>query len=96
MKNIKWYERLKELRIDNDYTQAELAKKLNISTKTLQRYENGTGEPPVSTLLELSLIFRKSIDYITCNPIYDDLISDEMRNELKENVIAALEYKKKN
>ncbi len=90
-----WYDRIKSLRIDNDLTQAELAKELNISIKTLQRYENGTGEPPITTLLQLSKIFNKSIDFISCNPINNSILINEEIDELREAVNELLNSKKK-
>lgn len=40
-----WYKRIRDLRIDNDLTKTELANKLDISERTLARYETGESEP---------------------------------------------------
>lgn len=61
---MNWSKRIKDLREDNDLTQQELAEKLNIDKKTLARYEKGKNEPTISTLIQLSLLFNVSIDYI--------------------------------
>lgn len=50
-----------------NYSQKELATKLNISERTLQRYEAGVSEPTLSVLLELSKIYEISIDAIVGN-----------------------------
>lgn len=59
-----WNKRIKDLREDNDLTRAQLAKKLDISERTLSRYENGEYEPTIGILIKLSLMFNVSIDYI--------------------------------
>lgn len=61
-----WYKRIRDLRIDNDLTKTELANKLDISERTLARYETGESEPTISVLIKMSHIFDVSIDYICC------------------------------
>lgn len=55
---------IKELRIQKGYTQAELASKLNISDRTVSKYECGRGIPDIDILLRLSEIFDISINEI--------------------------------
>lgn len=43
-----WNKRIKDLREDNDLTKQELADKLDISERTLTRYETGESEPKIS------------------------------------------------
>ena len=59
-----WNKRIKDLREDNDLTKQELADKLDISERTLTRYETGESEPTISVLIKMSLIFNVSLDYI--------------------------------
>lgn len=59
-----WCKRIKDLRVDADLTIAELAEKLDISARTISRYEKGISEPTVSVLIKLCLIYNVSIDYI--------------------------------
>lgn len=61
-----WYKRIRDLRIVNDLTKTELANKLDISERTLARYETGESEPTISVLIKMSHIFDVSIDYICC------------------------------
>ena len=42
---MRWNKRIRDLREDHDMTQDELADKLNISKRTLLRYESGISEP---------------------------------------------------
>lgn len=54
------------------YSQKELASKLNISERTIQRYENGVSEPTLSILLELSKLYEISIDAIIGNEYFSN------------------------
>ena len=56
--------RIRDLREDHDMKKYELAEKLDISERTLTRYEAGECEPTVSVLIKLALLFDVSIDYI--------------------------------
>lgn len=53
---------IKSLRIDNDYSQQEIATILGISRSRYSNYENGIHEPPLNILIELSNIYNCSID----------------------------------
>jgi len=56
--------RLKKLRSQTDWTQQDIADKLDVSKSTYGYYENGDRNLNASVLLELSKIFKVSIDYI--------------------------------
>ena len=58
------YQRIRDLREDQDLTQEELAKKLNMWLNTYRNYEVGNREPPFSFIIELSKFYNVSIDYI--------------------------------
>ncbi|MFR7881718.1 MAG: helix-turn-helix domain-containing protein [Christensenellales bacterium] len=51
---MSWNKRIKDLRIDHDMGKKELADKLDISERTLTRYESGISEPTISVLIKLS------------------------------------------
>lgn len=59
-----YYERIKALREDNDITQTELSKYLNIAQNTYSQYENGKRDIPINTLVELCKFFHVSSDYV--------------------------------
>ena len=61
---MKFSERLKELRIENNLSQTELAKKTDISQSAIAKWELGKTEPSASALLTLSLFFDVSVDYL--------------------------------
>ena len=58
------FQRLEDLRIDNDYTQAYIAKFLGCQRKVYRRYEKGTRQIPVDMLIQLSKLYNVSIDYL--------------------------------
>lgn len=55
---------LKSLRKSKGLTQVELADMLNVSNKTVSKWENALGIPEMSTLLLLSEIYEVSVDDI--------------------------------
>lgn len=61
-------ERIRALRKQAGWKQAELAKRLGLSTSAIGMYENNRREPPHSVLLQLSDIFGVTTDYLLCKP----------------------------
>lgn len=55
---------LKSLRIEKNYTQSDLAKKLHLTPKAISFYENNQREPDIDTLYKIAEIFDVSIDYL--------------------------------
>lgn len=58
------YKRLRSLREDNDLSQAELAKYLNVSQRTYSYYETGDRNIPVEILAKLAKLYNTSIEYL--------------------------------
>ena len=58
------FQRLENLRIDNDCTQAEIANFLGCQREVYRRYEKGTRQIPVDMLIQLSKFYNVSIDYL--------------------------------
>ena len=58
------YKRLRDLREDNDLTQKELAKLINMSQTGYNQYEIGKNDIPTKILIELAKIYKTSIDYL--------------------------------
>lgn len=59
--------KLKELRQKNKRTQQELSDFLKISQSNYSKYEIGSIEPDIKTLLNLSKYYNVSIDYLLGN-----------------------------
>lgn len=60
-------DKLRELRKQNDFTQSEIAKKLNISQQTYSNYESESTQAPHEILKQLAQIFNVSVDYLLEN-----------------------------
>ena len=58
------YERIRNLRIENNLTQKELAKILNLKQNTYSQYEIGILNYPIEVLIKLSIFYNTSIDYL--------------------------------
>lgn len=56
--------KLRDLREDNDMSQAEIAKLLKCSQQTYSRYESHTTEIPLESLLILAEYYNTSTDYL--------------------------------
>jgi transcriptional regulator with XRE-family HTH domain len=57
-------ERIKNLRKEKKWQQAELAEKISADARQISRYEKGKINPSVETLVRISQVFDVSIDYL--------------------------------
>ena len=58
------YKRIRELREDNDLTQSQVAKHLNMSQTGYSKYETGENDIPTKILIELARFYNTTTDYI--------------------------------
>lgn len=58
------YENVRSLRIDNEYTQKQIASYLGISQNTYSQYEIGVINYPVDILIKLADFYGVSVDYL--------------------------------
>ncbi len=56
--------KLREERKNYGYTQSQMAQLLKIKQPSYIRYENGTSEPSLETLVAIADIFDVSVDYL--------------------------------
>ncbi len=61
---LEYYEKIKNLRIDSDKTQQEIADYLKTGQSYYAKYENGHRPLPIDRLRELCLYYHVSADYI--------------------------------
>ena len=70
---------LKNLRMQNNLSQQQLAKTLGIKQNTLSNYENGITQPDLNLIIKISDFFGCSIDYLlghqTKNLIYSETLT---------------------
>ena len=57
-------DRLKEMRTTRKVTQPQVAEVLNMSVRTVQKYESGEIEPTEGVLITLADYFNVSLDYL--------------------------------
>ncbi len=59
-----YYQRIKDLREDNDKSQSEIAKLLGISQQHYSLYEKGERELPMHHFITLAKYYNVSLDYL--------------------------------
>ena len=59
-----YFKRIEDLRIDNDYTQQQIAEYLGCQREVYRRYEKGTRQIPVDYLILLAQLYNVSVDYL--------------------------------
>lgn len=73
--------RLKELRVEANYTQERLAEMLRTTQQTIARWESGKAKPSIAALRDLAVIYGTSVD---------DLLGDNPLSSSKAVVSNAL------
>ena len=58
------YENIRKLRMDNGYTQKQIAEHLGISQNTYSQYEIGVLNYPVDAVVKLADLYHVSTDYL--------------------------------
>ncbi|MBR3993929.1 MAG: helix-turn-helix transcriptional regulator [Clostridia bacterium] len=58
------YRRVRDLREDNDKTQKEIAKYLNMQLTVYQRYERGERELPLWAAIKLADFYNVTLDFL--------------------------------
>ena len=79
---------LQLLRKETGFTQEELAEKLNVSRRTVSRWETGTNMPDLDILMELSDLYEVDLRDI----LSGERKSERMNEELKETVLQVADY----
>lgn len=78
-------DRIKDLRIQSDLTQQEVADKLNVTKQTVSQYERGLRRPDMESLEAISDVFNVSVDYILGKSDVTIQIVDEKDLEILRN-----------
>lgn len=81
---------LKTLRKEKNITQEVLAETLNVSGRTVSRWETGSNMPDISLLVELSEFYQVSISEI----IDGERKSEKMNQDVKDTAVKMAEYSK--
>lgn len=84
---------LKELRVKNNISQKELARKLNISLSTYSKYEQGLNNPTSENLFKISNFFNLSVGSFLKENIEHEKERINFDNYLKKNFSNTFEFK---
>ena len=84
---MSFHAKLKELRLRNSLSQEQLARKLNIVTRTYIYYEQGKKYPPVKILTRIAELFEVSISFLMDEQ--NELSTDAQVQELKYGTLRA-------
>ena len=79
---------LKELRKEKELTQEQLAERLNVSNRSVSRWETGNTLPDISMLVEIAEFYEVDIREI----IDGERKSENMNDEVKETILAVADY----
>ena len=79
---------LKTLRKDKKLTQEELADKMNVSRRTVSRWETGSNLPDLSILVELADLYDVDMREIFNGERKDETVD----KDLKETMLMAADY----
>lgn len=82
---MKLNEKIKQLRIDNNITQRELAQKLGVSIPTLQKYEYGTLKIKSEILIKMCGIFQIELNELTKFLEKEDFKNFEREKKIYQN-----------
>lgn len=61
---MEFSQRIKEIRLSKNLSQAAVARGANIDVRLYQYYEAGSSEPKISTAIKLADYFDVSLDYL--------------------------------
>lgn len=88
MEQIKIGSFLKKLRNEKGLTQVQLAEQLNVSNRSVSRWETGSTLPDISILIELAEFYEVGIKEI----IDGERKSETMKEEMKDTLVKVAEY----
>lgn len=73
---MQFHDKLKQLRIQNEYSQEQLAELLNVSRQAITKWESGKGMPDISNLKMISNLFGVTLDSLL-HDVEDIVTTDE-------------------
>lgn len=83
---MKFCEKLQNLRKENNLSQEQLADMLDISRQSVSKWESGTTYPEMDKLIQLSKIFKCSLDDLTNDEIDVTLIKENKKGGMSNLV----------
>ncbi|MDE5943326.1 MAG: helix-turn-helix domain-containing protein [Clostridia bacterium] len=90
MDQVKIGKFIQEIRKEHSLTQRELAEKLNVSDKTISKWETGNGLPEVSLMLPLCSLLEISVNELLSGERLDE---KQYHNKAEKNIMDLLKQK---
>ena len=82
---MKKYNRLKDLRTDNDKTQEEIAKVIGTTAQYYSAYERGERDIPFERIIKLAKYYNVTIDYIAGLTNEPNKLSQKQNVDINQN-----------
>jgi len=79
---VKFSDKLQKIRKENNITQEGLADKLNVSRQAVSKWESGLAYPDTEKLIQISRIFKVSLDEL----INDDIDMDKNKDNIGKKI----------
>ena len=83
---------IQNLRIQNGYTQGQLAKMMNMDRSHLSRIESGAKGCSVDLFIQLSEFFHVTIDSLIFGMERDDALKNESKAQLKKEIAILIDH----
>ena len=74
------HDRLKQCRLQHDFSQKYVAMTIGVSKPTVSQWENGVKRPSIENLISLAALYETTVDYLVGNT--DDVDSIRPQREL--------------
>lgn len=74
-------------RKDHGLTQAELAKKVGVSNKTVSKWETGSVLPDIYSLISLANVYSLTLDELLQGSSYSSMVKREQNKESKKKFL---------
>ncbi len=88
--------RIYELRVSFNWTQVQLAQKLEVTKQTVSNWENDNIQPSIDMLIKLSKIFNVSTDYLLGLTPTNSINVDGLPTEFVSHIVQIIDdYKTK-
>lgn len=85
VKKMNFCDKLQKIRKENNITQEQLADKLNVSRQAVSKWESGTAYPDTEKLIQISKMFKVSLDDL----INDNIDTTKINEKKKFNFMEA-------
>lgn len=87
---MKFNENLPKRRKELNFSQEQLADKMNVTRQTISKWENGTAMPDLKKITELADFFDISMDELLGTPLNNKTDGASVNTDQNENILMLL------